>query len=111
METNDVLETLKNSDSVVSLQSQVSLQSHEDFINSLSTTHTLLLDMAAALRAVTQKEAQELGEVAMAAQALVMPWVNLSESSGHPSYQLQLRLARSLLMLLFVIHYPPSPLG
>ena len=59
VETNDVLETLKNSDSVVSLQSQVSLQSHEDFINSLSTTHTLLLDMAAALRAVTQKEAQE----------------------------------------------------
>ena len=65
VETNDVLETLKNSDSVVSLQSQVSLQSHEDFINSLSTTHTLLLDMAAALRAVTQKEAQELGEVAL----------------------------------------------
>lgn len=65
VETNDVLDTLKNSDSVVSLQSQVSLQSHEDFINSLSTAHTLLLDMAAALRAVTQKEAQELGEVAL----------------------------------------------
>lgn len=65
VEANDALETLKSSDSVVSLQSQVSLQSHEDFINSLSTTHTLLLDMAAALRAVTQKEAQELGEVAL----------------------------------------------
>lgn len=65
VETNDVLKTLKNSDCVVSLQSQVSLQSHEDFILSLSTTHTLLLDMAAALRAVTQKEAQELGEVAL----------------------------------------------
>jgi 23S rRNA U2552 (ribose-2'-O)-methylase RlmE/FtsJ len=66
--TNDAalaLAELKNSDRVVSLQSQVSLQSHEDFMKSLSSTHTLLLDMAAALRAVTQKEAQELGEVAL----------------------------------------------
>lgn len=53
------LATLKNSGSVVSLQS------HEEFMTTLSTTHTLLLDMAAALRAVTQQEAQELGEVAL----------------------------------------------
>jgi len=53
------LATLKNSDSVVSLQS------HEEFMTTLSNTHTLLLDMAAALRAVTQQEAQELGEVAL----------------------------------------------
>ncbi|KAL3765882.1 hypothetical protein ACHAW5_002115 [Stephanodiscus triporus] len=60
--TNDAalaLATLKNSDS------GVAVQSHEEFMTTLSTTHTLLLDMAAALRAVTQQEAQELGEVAL----------------------------------------------
>jgi len=46
-------------------ESTSSLQSHEEFISTLSTTHTLLLDMAAALRAITQQEAQELGEVAL----------------------------------------------
>jgi len=39
--------------------------SHEEMINSMSTAHTLLLDLAAALRAITLDEAQELGEVAL----------------------------------------------
>ena len=51
--------TLTSSESVASFQSQ------EEFISTLSTTHTLLLDTAAALRAITQQEAQELGEVAL----------------------------------------------
>ena len=51
--------TLPSSESVASFQSQ------EEFISSLSTTHTLLIDTAAALRAITQQEAQELGEVAL----------------------------------------------
>lgn len=51
--------TLPSSDSVASFQSQ------EEFISTLSTTHTLLIDTAAALRAITQQEAQELGEVAL----------------------------------------------
>ena len=49
----------RSSDSVASFQSQ------EEFISTLSTTHTLLIDTAAALRAITQQEAQELGEVAL----------------------------------------------
>lgn len=51
--------TLSSSESVASFQSQ------EEFISSLSTTHTLLIDTAAALRAITQQEAQELGEAAL----------------------------------------------
>jgi len=51
--------TLPSSESVASFQSQ------EEFISSLSTTHTLLIDTAAALRAITQQEAQELGEAAL----------------------------------------------
>jgi hypothetical protein len=47
--------TLPSSESVTSFQSQ------EEFISSLSTTHTLLIDTAAALRAIMQQEAQELG--------------------------------------------------
>ncbi|KAL7531399.1 hypothetical protein ACHAXR_008260 [Thalassiosira sp. AJA248-18] len=58
-ETAMALSNLHNSESASSFQS------HEEFITTLSTTHTLLLDMAAALRAVTQQEAQELGEVAL----------------------------------------------
>jgi len=58
-QTAMVLSTLSNSESLASFQSQ------EEFITTLSTTHTLLIDMAAALRAVTQQEAQELGEVAL----------------------------------------------
>lgn len=53
------LATLTHSESISSLQS------HEEYITSLTTTHTLLLDMAAALRAISQQEAQELGEVAL----------------------------------------------
>ena len=52
--------TLAKSESIASFQS-----SHEEYITTLSNTHTLLLDLAAALRAVTQQEAQELGEVAL----------------------------------------------
>lgn len=51
--------------SLVNSESTSSFQSHEEFITTLSTTHTLLLDMAAALRAISQQEAQELGEVAL----------------------------------------------
>lgn len=58
-QTTLALSTLANS------QSNSSLRSHEEFVTTLSTTHTLLLDMAAALRAISQKEAQELGEVAL----------------------------------------------
>lgn len=58
-ETALALSSLANSDSTSSFQS------HEEFVTTLSTTHTLLLDMAAALRAITQQEAQELGEVAL----------------------------------------------
>lgn len=58
-ETALALSSLTNSESVSSFQS------HEEFIATLTTTHTLLLDMAAALRAITQQEAQELGEVAL----------------------------------------------
>mmetsp|Transcript_11443 Transcript_11443/g.20559 ORF Transcript_11443/g.20559 Transcript_11443/m.20559 type:complete len:591 (+) Transcript_11443:250-2022(+) len=50
---------------VVNSESTSTLQSHEEFMSTLSTTHTLLLDMAAALRAITQQEAQELGEVGL----------------------------------------------
>jgi len=46
-------------------ESTISLQSQEEFISNLSTAHSLLLDTAAALRAITQQEAQELGEVAL----------------------------------------------
>ena len=52
--------TLAQSESIASFQS-----SQEEFITTLSNTHTLLLDMAAALRAVPQQEAQVLGEVAL----------------------------------------------
>eukprot|EP00578_Thalassiosira_sp_NH16_P017683 CAMPEP_0181121750 /NCGR_PEP_ID=MMETSP1071-20121207/24917_1 /TAXON_ID=35127 /ORGANISM="Thalassiosira sp., Strain NH16" /LENGTH=534 /DNA_ID=CAMNT_0023206615 /DNA_START=96 /DNA_END=1697 /DNA_ORIENTATION=+ len=58
-ETALALSNLTNSESMTSFQS------HEEFISTLSTTHTLLLDMAAALRAISQQEAQELGEVAL----------------------------------------------
>ena len=54
------MSNLAKSESLASFQS-----SHEEFITTLSTTHTLLIDMAAALRGVTQQEAQELGEVAL----------------------------------------------
>ena len=43
----------------------ISSVSHEDYVNAISTAHTLLLDMAGSLRAITQEEAQELGEVAL----------------------------------------------
>ena len=39
--------------------------SHEELLTTISAAHTVLLDMAAALRAITQDEAQELGEVAL----------------------------------------------
>lgn len=58
-ETTLALASLTNSDSVASFQSQ------EEFISTLSTTHTLLIDTATALRAITHQEAQELGEVAL----------------------------------------------
>jgi len=51
--------------SIVNSESTSTLQSHEEFMTTLSTTHTLLLDMAASLRAITQQEAQELGEVGL----------------------------------------------
>lgn len=51
--------------SLVNSESGSSLQSHEEFISTLSMTHTLLLDMASALRAISQQEAQELGEVGL----------------------------------------------
>ncbi|KAL7553691.1 hypothetical protein ACHAWF_017011 [Thalassiosira exigua] len=54
-----LLSAMNNNDSTHSVHS------HEDFMVTLSTTHTLLLDMAVSLRAVTQQEAQELGEVAL----------------------------------------------
>ncbi len=39
--------------------------SHEELLTTISAAHTVLLDMATALRAITQEEAQELGEVAL----------------------------------------------
>ncbi|KAL9188471.1 hypothetical protein ACHAXT_006849 [Thalassiosira profunda] len=57
--SEDVEATFTNS------ESNASLQSHEEYITTLSSAHTVLLDLAAALRAVTQDEAQELGEVAL----------------------------------------------
>ena len=39
--------------------------SHEELLTTISAAHTILLDMATALRAITQEEAQELGEVAL----------------------------------------------
>lgn len=39
--------------------------SHEELLTSISAAHSILLDMANALRAITQEEAQELGEVAL----------------------------------------------
>lgn len=51
--------------SIRNSESTSSFQSHEEYISNLSMTHTLLLDLAAALRAISQQEAQELGEVAL----------------------------------------------
>ena len=39
--------------------------SHEELLTTISAAHSVLLDMAAALRGITQEEAQELGEVAL----------------------------------------------
>ncbi len=47
--------------------------SHEELLTTISAAHTVLLDMATALRAITQEEAQELGEVALEV-AIMMVW-------------------------------------
>mmetsp|Transcript_2871 Transcript_2871/g.4372 ORF Transcript_2871/g.4372 Transcript_2871/m.4372 type:complete len:506 (+) Transcript_2871:311-1828(+) len=68
--------------------------SHEELLTTISAAHTVLLDMATALRAITQEEAQELGEVAlevanMMIWSLRMVYSNMmhiavsSEQDGH----------------------------
>lgn len=47
--------------------------SHEELLTTISAAHSVLLDMATALRAITQEEAQELGEVALEV-ANMMVW-------------------------------------
>ena len=58
-----------------------SLQSHEEFMTTLSTTHSLLIDMAAALRAINHREAQELGEVALEVARMFVYSLNMVQKN------------------------------
>ena len=62
-------------------ESVSSLQSHEEFMTTLSTTHSLLIDMAAALRAITHREAQELGEVALEVARMFVYSLNMVQKN------------------------------
>lgn len=59
-ERNELEATVATDETMMVLPS-----SHQEFLTSISAAHTILLDMAAALRSITQEEAQELGEVAL----------------------------------------------
>lgn len=69
-ESKDVSETV-----AVALDETILVvpSSHEELLTTISAAHTVLLDMATALRAITQEEAQELGEVALEV-AIMMIW-------------------------------------
>lgn len=69
-ESKDVSETVvvASEETILVLPS-----SHEELLTTISAAHTVLLDMATALRAITQEEAQELGEVALEV-AIMMIW-------------------------------------
>lgn len=69
-ESEDVSETV-----AVALDETILVvpSSHEELLTTISAAHTVLLDMATALRAITQEEAQELGEVALEV-AIMMIW-------------------------------------
>jgi len=75
-----------------------SLQSHEEFMTTLSTTHSLLIDMAAALRAITHREAQELGEVALEVARMFVYSLNMVHKN-----LIQMTLAND--------HAPKEPCG